>query len=244
MNILVVNDDGIESEGLKMLVKACAHFGQVYVSAPKYQQSAQSHAMTLTEYLEIEEVKDIIGALKAIKVTGSPVDCVRAGMSIFDAEFDLIVSGINDGSNLGTDILYSGTVAAAMEGHLYHVPAIAFSAPTLDLPYLYDEVIKLLDEMIESELYNNTALLNINFPKPSFAKPLGTKITKQGRRVYESDLVKSDKPNLYHQSFSIIRYQEEADTDVTAYEEGYVSITPLMIEQTDFKKIKAILKNE
>lgn len=241
MNILVVNDDGIDSKGLKLLAKACAHFGRVYVAAPALEQSARSHALSLTQNIKVETVSNgIIGADKILKVFGTPVDCVRVGMSLFDVEFDLIVSGINLGPNLATDVLYSGTIAAAMEGYLYRVPSIAFSAQSFDIPYLFDETVKLLDEIIEEELYLDTAVLNINFPKATYAKPLGTSITKQGRRVYETDHVPTDDETVYQQNFSLIRYQEDEDSDVTAFENGYVSITPLQIDQTDYKKIKSI----
>lgn len=241
MNILVVNDDGIDSKGLEVLTKACAHVGRVYVAAPALEQSARSHAMSLVDSIKVEVLQNgLVGADKILKVHGTPVDCVRVGMSLFDVEFDLIVSGINLGPNLATDVLYSGTIAAAMEGHLYKVPGIAISAPNFEVPYLLDETVKLLDEIIEAQLYLDTTVLNINFPKASYQKPLGTSITKQGRRVYETDHVSTDDPTIYQQNFSIIRYQEDEDSDVTAFENGYVSITPLQIDHTDYRKIKSI----
>lgn len=244
MNILVVNDDGIKAEGIKILVKAASHFGTVYVAAPKEQQSAKSASITIKGPMEIEEVEPLFTSVRSIQVTGTPADSLKAGLKLFDQEFDLVLSGINHGVNLATDIHYSGTVAAAFEASLYGIPAIAFSAPDIKLPYLYDETVKLLDEIIESELYKQTAVLNINFPHVSHKKVLGTRITKMGQRIQFLEFIKSDKPNLYHLHSSDIQFKEDENSDMTAYHDGYVSITPLQFDRTDYKKIKAIFNED
>ncbi|VEU82383.1 5'/3'-nucleotidase SurE [Acholeplasma hippikon] len=244
MNILVVNDDGIEAEGIKILVKAASHFGSVFVAAPKYQQSAMSAAISYKGTMEIEEVEPLFASARSIAVTGTPADCIKAGLKLFDQEFDLVLSGINHGVNLAKDIQYSGTVAAAMEASIYGIPAIAFSAPDIKVPYLYDETVKLLDELIETELYKNTGILNVNFPHTSFKKVQGIRVTKLGQRLQYSELMKTDKPNVYRLHASDVHFKEDEDSDMTAYYEGYVSITPMQFDRTDYKKLKNIFSEE
>lgn len=241
MNILVVNDDGIQSPWLAILAKAASHYGRVFVSAPLYEQSAKSHSITVRGPMEIRTLEPLLGSVKTIAVAGTPADSVRAGLKVFEEEMDLVLSGINFGANLAMDVLYSGTVAAALEAAVNHVPAIAFSAPNvLDLPYLYDETVKLLDELIEHQVYLNTDILNVNFPHPQHKKVLGVRMTKQGKRIQHLEYMKSDKPDLYKFAYSEINFKEDDDSDMTAYREGYVSITPLKIDRTDYSKLNAI----
>ncbi len=161
---------------------------------------------------------------------------------MFDLEFDLVLSGLNHGPNLAKDVPYSGTVAAAYEAALSNVPAIAFSADDVQAPYVYDELVKLLDEILESEIYKQVFMLNINLPKRSFNKPLGTKITHLGKRMTHSELVKSKDEDKYHVTSSSTHYVEHEDSDVYAFENGYVSITPLKEDRTDHDAIKKLLR--
>jgi 5'-nucleotidase len=242
MNILVVNDDGYQAEGLAILVRALQVFGSIYVSAPKTHQSAKSHAISIRSRIETFYAEPIIGSQATLVVDGTPADATRLGLKLFDVDFDLVISGINYGQNIAKDILYSGTVAAAMEAKILGVPAIAISAPHPKLPYLYDETIKLMDEIIEAKLYEGPGILNINFPKDNFLRPLGVKMTSMGKRFQHAEYVKSERPNIFHIKSSIIHYEEDAMTDVIAYDEGYVSITPLGIDRTDYKWLKSIIK--
>ncbi|WP_026391385.1 5'/3'-nucleotidase SurE [Haploplasma modicum] len=243
MNILLVNDDGIESKGLEILARALTPHGKVYVSAPAVQQSAKSHAISLSSTLKIEQAPLIPGTLGALKVYGTPADATRAGLSLFNIEFDLVVSGINDGPNIAMDILYSGTVGAAKEAKIYGVNAIAISADNLELDYLYDEAIKTLDEVIENKSYINDGILNINFPKFSFEKPKGVIYTHQGRRYYHSEFVKkTNEEDTYYLKGSLTRYNEELTSDVWAFENGYISITPVTLSRTDFDLLNKLNK--
>ncbi|OHE54107.1 MAG: hypothetical protein A2518_06895 [Tenericutes bacterium RIFOXYD12_FULL_36_9] len=110
------------------------------------------------------------------------------------------------------------------------------------MPYLYDETIKLMDEIIEAKLYEGPGILNINFPKESHPRPKGVKMTRMGSRLQHAEFVKSERPDVYHIKSSIIQYQEGLDSDVQAFEEGYISITPLSIIRTDEAWLKEILK--
>jgi len=241
MNILVVNDDGYEAEGLRLLVSALQPFGNIYVSAPKKHQSGMSHAITFNRRIETYFIEPIVGAKETVVVDGTPADATRLGLKLFNVDFDLVVSGINYGVNIAKDVFYSGTVAAAMEAKILGIDAIAISAPTIDLPYLYDETIKLMDEIIETKIYMGDGILNINFPKSSYQRPLGVRITHQGLRLQHAEFVKSEKPDVYHVKSSIINYQELEDSDVQAYDEGYISITPLQFDRTNHDRIKKIL---
>jgi 5'-nucleotidase len=241
MNILVVNDDGYQAEGLSILVRALSPFGNVYVSAPKDHQSAKSHAITIRSRIETFLTEPIFGSTATLVVDGSPADATRLGLKVFNVDFDLVVSGINYGPNIAKDILYSGTVAAAMEAKILGVDAIAISAPHTKLAYLYDETIKLMDEIMETKLFAFDGILNINFPKESYARPKGVKITSMGLRLQHAEFVKSERPDIFHIKSSIISYQEDVESDVLAFEDGYISITPLAIDRTDYKRIKEIM---
>ncbi len=241
MNILVVNDDGYKAEGLALLVRALSPFGNLYVSAPKNHQSGMSQAITFNHKIETFMIEPMVGSKSTLVVDGTPADCVRMGLKVFDVDFDLVVSGINYGQNIAKDILYSGTVAAAFEAKILGVDAIAMSAPRTDLSYLYDETIKLMDEIIESGIHRGSGILNINFPKLEFEKPKGVRITRQGERYQYADYVKSETPDSFYVKSSIIQYEEHAESDVVAYDNGYISITPLKINRTDMAKIKDIM---
>lgn len=241
MNILVVNDDGYQAEGLGILARALAPYGNIYISAPKTHQSAKSHAITIRSKIETFVTEPMYGSKATLVVDGSPADAVRLGLKVFDVDFDLVVSGINCGPNIAKDIYYSGTVSAAYEAKILGVDAIAISSPFTMPAYLYDETIKLFDEILETKIYEGDGILNINFPKESYQRPVGVKITTQGLRYQHAEFVKSEKPDIFHIKGSIINYQEHPDSDVNAFEEGYVSITPLKLDRTDYAKIKEVM---
>lgn len=234
MNILIVNDDGIESEGIEILVRALTPYGRIYVSAPMDQQSAKSHAISINNRIEIRPYDLIPGTMATVAVVGSPADATRVGLKIFNTEFDLVVSGINNGPNIARDVLYSGTVGAAMEAKSHGINAIAFSADTLELDYLYDEVIKTIDEILENKIHEQeSGILNVNFPKQTHLKPKGVKYTILGNRYYHSEFIKDTKNNdIYFVKTSINQFQEHEKSDVRAFEEGFISITPLSLDRT------------
>lgn len=242
MNILVVNDDGIDAQGLRILTKAASYHGSVYVAAPKIQQSAKSASITFYGNIEVEEIDPLMGSVRTIVIDGTPADCVRLGVKVFEQEFDLVLSGINHGVNLAVDVQYSGTVAAAFEASIMGLNAIAFSAADINAPYIFDETVKLLDEMIENKLYLETDILNVNYPHASFKKVMGTRITKMGLRIQHSEYIKTDKPNTFRILGSNIFVKEDETSDMTAYDNGFVSITPLKLDRTDYNKIDKLFK--
>ena len=242
MNILVVNDDGYLAPGIETLVKAMALFGNVFVAAPKEGQSAKSMAITIKHNINVFYPEPIVGAKHMIVVEGTPADCVGVALKAFNVDFDLCVSGINYGHNVATDIFYSGTVGAAREAKFLGIPAIAFSAAAIpNLDYLFDETVKLMDEMKETELYQGPYVLNINFPKAHIAKPLGVKITKLGKRHQHSDFSPTKEGLVYVPNYGVTHYLEDEESDIKAIENGYVSITPLSLDNTNMDAIHQIL---
>ncbi len=242
MNILVVNDDGYQASGLQTLVRAMAVFGTVYVVAPKEGQSGKSMAITINKRIKVFYPDPIIGSKETIAVDGTPADCVSIALKAFNVDFDLCVSGINHGHNVATDVFFSGTVGAAREAKFRDIPAIAFSTGFTPVNYLYDETVKLIDEILQSKIHEGTHILNVNFPLSQFAVPKGVRVTKLGKRYQYSDFQVSNDGHEFMPINSVKRYLEEEDTDVHAINQGYVSITPLTFDTTDYQAIKHMMK--
>lgn len=240
MNILLVNDDGFEAKGLEIMSHALSQFGKVYVCAPKTHQSARSHAISIHDRIHAYEVDAIKYAQSTFVVDGTPVDCVRMGLKVFNVDFDLVVSGINDGNNVGKNIMYSGTVAAAVEAKILGIHAFAISCSDVELDYIYDECVKIVDELLENKLYIGNFILNINFPKESYPKPLGIKLTEQGKRYLHAEYIESEKKDIYFIKYSEVLYIENEDSDIEAYDNGYISITPITDERTSFQGLKSL----
>lgn len=241
MNILVVNDDGYQAQGLQTLVKALAIFGNVYVAAPETGQSGKSMAISIRKNIHIFYPEPLVGSKSTIAVDGTPADCVSIGLKAFNVDFDLCVSGINHGHNIATDVFYSGTVGAAREAKFKDIPAIAVSAAHLNISYIYDESIKLFDEIFESKIYLGTHILNINFPQAKYTKPIGVKITKLGKRHQYSDFMPSKDMHMFVPNYSAKHYIEDENSDVQAINDGYISITPLKFDSTDYDAIKRFM---
>ena len=183
MRILITNDDGIYSEGIKILVEKAKKYGEVIVIAPEVEQSAKSHAINIRTAIPVKKV-NIFEGVEAYSVDSSPADCVRFALYGLKDNFDIVFSGINRGYNLGEDILYSGTVGAAMEAVLGGKKAIAFSTnpKTFKGSKYFDEV---MDYVLKNKLLEKHDLYNINFPKES----KGIKHTVQGMTHFQFILV-------------------------------------------------------
>jgi 5'-nucleotidase len=234
--ILVTNDDGIYSEGLRKLAAACRAHGDVIIVAPDREQSAASHALTLNRplrLLQIEEDEWI--------VDGTPSDCVNLAILklMKEARPDLIVSGINFGPNLGDDVTYSGTISAAFEGALLNIPSIAFSA-LVGEHFSFDRCAELAGELTRIALTEHKdprVILNVNFPLGDFQ---GVKITALGRRVYTEGVIERKDPRgrsyFWIGGWQPVWHPGE-DTDFDAVQKGYVSITPLHLDLTDHRSI-------
>lgn len=229
MKILIVNDDGINAEGIKHLVNWAKRIGEVSVFAPKVQQSGKSHSIEIHGGYEVKKV-DIFEGAEAYSVDSTPADCVRIATLGFKKKFDLVLSGINCGPNLGGDIQYSGTVGACYEAAKCGIKAIAISAPFTS----FDNAIKNLDrvwnEIQKRRMLEFAEVLNVNFPE----KGDEILITKTGEAIYgdefdflEGDIVMPRLISLYKGTRNL-----ELDTDATMT--GHISITPLSVESTNF----------
>jgi len=250
--ILVTNDDGFESDGLKALADALKPLGRVIVVAPTTNKSACGHSLTLDKPLRFVEIDDDFFKLD----DGTPSDCVYLSLhSLLEKKPDLIVSGINKGGNMGEDITYSGTAAAAMEGSLQDVPSIAISqvcnSRCEDLHMhsyqLAKEVIyKVAKDMLGGDLIlPKRRFLNINVPpiKPKECK--GFKITKAGFRVYGNDLSTHRNPRGLEYHWIGLHPLEwvandAKDCDFEAIKDGFVSITPVKMDLTSYEEIKRL----
>lgn len=230
MRILISNDDGIFSPGLIALAEVAAQFGEVVIFAPDYEQSAVGHGITIRRPLQYHHVKMVKG-FETYRVNGTPADCVAMGLFHLGGA-DLVLSGINLGYNLGSDIWHSGTVAAAKQGVILGVPAIAFSQDVYGEEPNYDQQKPYIAQVIELLTGgSHPRLVNVNLPKD----PVGLKWTHQSVRQYNGQVVESQDPNgRRHYWFSAIPLTDpDEDSDRWAVEHNFVSLTPIRLSLTD-----------
>lgn len=229
MKILITNDDGIENKGIRLLAEWAKKLGEVTVVAPKVEQSGKSHAIDFITPVEIKKVPFVEG-VEAYSMSSTPADCVRFGVLGLGKKFDLVLSGINYGVNLGADIVYSGTVGAIFEASRMHIPAIAFSS----LPDGQEIAAKYLDEVYayitENKLFDECPLFNVNIPNQS----KGIRMTYQGSPYFSDRFIHRDG-DIYVQEGEPIPdvCPEDLDRDTVALVNGYISVTPLLATRTD-----------
>lgn len=240
--ILVSNDDGIHSAGLTALADAMAKVGEVVVVAPDREQSACSHALTLHRPLRIDEI-----AAGRWTVDGTPTDCVNLGVNgILPIRPELLVSGINKGANLGDDVTYSGTVSAAMEGTLLGIPSIAVSLigrGSFEFGTAARFAGHLARWVLEHGLPPDT-LLNVNVPQPPGGAALrGVRLTRMGRRRYGDAVVEKTDPRgrkYYWIGGEELDFVKEEGTDFHAVDDGYISVTPIHLDLTNYASFGAL----
>ncbi len=257
MRLLISNDDGISSLGLRSLVNTMADAGhEITVVAPDQERSATGHSLTIHSPLRAEPVTNLFRPqVKAWSCSGAPADCVKLGLwAIMEQAPELVLSGINHGANLGTDILYSGTVSAAMEGVIEGIPSIAFSlvsytAIEFQLAAAFAKI--LVAQLIEQPLPQLT-LLNVNIPAIAWEEIAGVVVTRQGIRKYFDSFQKRLDPRgrtYYWLAGEAIEEVEQPDdpqlpahiwTDVQAIQKNYISITPLQYNLTDVSSINSM----
>jgi 5'-nucleotidase len=236
--ILVTNDDGIAAEGLRALAESLAGIGRVIVVAPEQEQSASSHAITLDKPLRIREHD-----ATRYGVTGTPTDCVLLAVhGILERKPDLIVSGINHGPNMGEDVTYSGTVAAAIEGCILGINAMAISIASWQ-PSSFEGAAAAARQLVRELLgtgQERTWLWNVNVPSGELAAIKGIKVTKLGTRVYNDSIVKKTDPrgkDYFWIGGAEPGWAAGENTDFAAVSAGYVSVTPLRLDFTDYEGI-------
>lgn len=239
--ILVTNDDGVRAEGIKALATSLRHLGKVVVVAPELEQSASSHSITLDNPLRIKEYGG-----DRFSVTGTPTDCVLLAIHrILGRKPDILVSGINHGPNMGEDVIYSGTVAAAIEGYLLGIPSIAISVASWD-PVPFESaalaVCNLPERMLELR-GPKPNLWNVNIPPSVGDGVKGTVITKLGSRVYNDVIIEKKDPrgkDYYWIGGGEPGWSSESETDFAAVNAGYISVTPLRPDMTDYEGISLL----
>ncbi len=239
--ILVTNDDGIRAEGITSLATGLRHLGRIVIVAPENEQSATSHAITLDKPLRIKEYeKDRYG------VTGTPTDCVLLAVQwIIGFKPDLVLSGINHGPNMGEDVLYSGTVAAAIEGYIMGISSIAFSLTSWD-PVSFQAAsslsVFLAGKMLENR-GNDTLLWNVNIPPVPKEEINGIKVTKLASRIYNDTIIRDVDPRgkeFFWIGGGEPGWNDDDDSDFSAITGKYVSLTPLSIDMNDIAGITKI----
>ncbi len=244
MRILVTNDDGIGARGLECLVRALGELGEVWTVAPDREQSAASHALTLRDPLRV-----IQHAEREFSVSGTPTDCVlvavRGIRGMLEPSPDLVISGINHGPNMGDDVTYSGTVAAAFEGRLLGLPAIAFSNVEWK-PRQLETSARLACQIVRALVARGLpreTFLNVNFPDLPLEGIRGMRVTKLGLRVYRDEIVAKVDPRgrpYFWIGGDPPIWESHNDSDFSTVSEGYVSITPLQTDWTDRRAFTAM----
>ena len=232
MKILVTNDDGIFAQGLWVLVKELKNIARVVVVAPDREQSATGTAVTLRQPLRAQSVKPLVPEVEAYSVEGTPADSIILALGkLVKSKIDLVISGINQGPNLGDDVLISGTVGAARQGYLHGLPALAISVAAVDSLYLDNaaKLATLLAKKIDSSALPTNILLNVNLPNLPLAKIRGVKITRLATGSH-TDTVEEGHDGI-RQYYWLVRQRINKDrdegTDIWAIEQGNISITPL-----------------
>jgi 5'-nucleotidase len=249
--ILVTNDDGISAPGVKALVEVASEFGEVIVVAPDSPQSGQGHAITLSQPLRLRQVKTF-GDIEAYECSGTPVDCVKLAKHVVlkDRHVDLCVSGINHGSNASINIIYSGTLSAAMEASLEGIDSIGFSL----LDYSWDADFSAAQhyarEVIRFVLENGmkgTQLLNVNFPDLPLEELNGLRVCRQADARWQETFMEAIDPRgqkYYWLTGEFVNPDKGDDTDIWALQNGYVSVVPSGHDLTIHDAIPALKEME
>lgn len=248
MKILITNDDGVFAAGIHALAAAFCEENEVYMVAPDSERSGAAHSLTLVTPLRIKKVefKDL-PKVEAYSTNGTPTDCVKLAYGNLNIKPDLVLSGINHGGNLGTDVLYSGTVSAAMEAAMLGIPSIAGSVYSHD-PKNFEPTIKAIKKMIPKAMAHPGCVVNINAPDLPEEKIKGYKYTVSSVQEYEAqydERVDTHKQKYYWvptRKMTAVREDEDSDEKWVQY--GYIAIVPLKFDLTDQRILQEWKDNE
>lgn len=249
--ILVTNDDGMFAPGIKVLVEIAREMGEVVVVAPNSPQSGQGHAITITEPIRLNKV-DVFEGVQAYECSGTPVDCVKLAKAVIlkGQKIDLCVSGINHGSNASINIIYSGTMSAAMEASIEGIKSIGFSH--LDYSFEADftaarhYVRKIMEYVLANE-FGKSRLLNVNIPRKPLEEIKGIKVCRQAEGNWTEEFIESTDPRgekYYWMTGSFFLESNEEDTDIWALKNGYVSVVPSGHDLTFYPSIPELKRLE
>ena len=246
MRILLTNDDGVFAPGLRALRKELSRLGDVTVVAPAQEQSGVGHAITLLTPLVVKEVDDDDGSTLGYMVEGSPADSVKlAILELMERPPDLIVSGINSGANAGINVLYSGTVAAAIEGAFFKITSIAVSlelAEHFDFPHAAKHAVKVIERILEHKPADGS-LFNVNLPAHARGEPRGVKVVPMavGRHGETFERRRDPRGRTYYWlTYAPPFNQEGEESDISALAEGYITVSPLHFDLTRHDQLPAV----
>lgn len=240
MKVLITNDDGINAENLKLLVEYVSrYYNDILVLAPTEEQSAVSHKINIAYPIKLIKHKDIIPGVVTYSINSTPADCVKFAKLTLKYDFDLVFSGINNGLNLGEDIVYSGTVAAATEAVLLGKKSIAFSVERNDNSGFLDGFELFINEYLNNPIYKEYNCYNVNFPK----NPKGIEFGYQGFNEYQywfEDLGNNEYLPKAIKKYSV---KNEMKTDLDCFHNGYITVTPISADMTNYSVLNN-LKNK
>lgn len=242
MHFLISNDDGIEARGIQVLSDRMREIGEVIIVAPDRNCSGASNSLTLDSPIRIRELGD-----KRFRVRGTPTDCVHIALTgLLEKDPDIVISGINSGANLGDDVIYSGTVAAAMEGRFLGLPAIAVSLVFEERPHHYEtaaQAVALLVERLRSDPLPADTILNINVPDLPWNEVKGFEVTRLGYRHRAEPVVKMDDPRgrpMYWIGPAGGGQDAGPGTDFDAIRRGFISVTPIHVDLTRYQALEQV----
>ena len=242
MKILVSNDDGILAPGVALLARACQGAGTITVVCPDREQSGTSHSLTLHRPLRPARRPD-----GSWQVDGTPTDCVLLAVgALMDAKPDFVFSGINHGPNMGEDVLYSGTVSAAMEAVTLGIPGVAlsFTGKHVETLLTYEPLLeKLIKRIVAIEGFPPETILNVNLPDRPAHQVNGIRVTKLGNRFFSGSLTRMNDPwgrEVFWIGGGEITWTGDADSDHQAVADGYISVTPLHLDLTSYSAFETV----
>lgn len=242
LNILITNDDGVLAPGIRFLIDIMKEFGNVTIVAPDKGQSGSSHAITFSEPLKLKSIKEEEG-YKEFSCNGTPVDCVKLGENVaMDVKPDLLVSGVNHGSNASINVIYSGTMAAVIEGCIDEIPAIGFSIDTysseIDFEPARPYIRKIVQGIIKNGMPKDTCL-NVNIPLMENIN--GMKVCRQAKASWKEGFDSRVNPRgeSYHWlTGSFVVEDNGQDSDLHALSKGYISLVPVQVDLTAYKQLE------
>ena len=243
--ILITNDDGIAAPGIKALTEVMHELGEIYIIAPDSAQSGMGHAITINSTLELKHIPGFLGTENAYSCTGTPVDCVKMGVhEVMKTRPNLCVSGINHGSNSSINVIYSGTMSAAVEGGIEGIPSIGFSLCNYSWDANFENIKpfikKIALEVLEKGLPEGV-ILNVNFPETDNIK--GIKICRQAKAAWEEEFDKRTNPmgkEYYWLTGKFVNHDNGEDTDEWALANDYISIVPVHFDLTAYHAIQQL----
>ena len=246
--ILITNDDGFSSKGIKALINAVKNLGKILIVAPDSPQSGMGHAISVNKPIRCYKT-NFFDSVEAYCCTGTPVDCIKMGLYLLkDKKPDLILSGINHGSNVSTNILYSGTMSAAVEGALSGIPSVGYSLTDYsdDADFQYSEkIVQIISKKIIKEGLKKGTCLNVNIPNIKENQIKGIKVCRQGRAFWDDTFDHRKDPlgkDYYWLTGSFSSKEQALDTDINYLENNYVTIVPTQFDMTCHDSVDELKK--